>query len=243
MISLLWKEINGFFSSITGYLVIITFLLINASFLWLFSGNFNLIESGYASIDGLFLISPWVFMFLIPAITMRLFADEKRLGTLELILTKPLTELQIILSKYLAGLLLVVFSLLPTLIYFYSIYQLGNPVGNIDVGGTVGSYIGLLFLGASYTAIGLFASSLTDNQIVSFIISLALCFFFYFGFDQIAASDVFGSLNLLIYSLGINEHYISMSRGVIDSRDVLYFLSLIAAFLLATRLTLQSRKW
>jgi ABC-2 type transport system permease protein len=110
-------------------------------------------------------------------------------------------------------------------------------------GGTVGSYIGLLFLGASYTAIGLFASSLTDNQIVSFIISLALCFFFYFGFDQIAASDVFGSLNLLIYSLGINEHYISMSRGVIDSRDVLYFLSLIAAFLLATRLTLQSRKW
>jgi ABC-2 type transport system permease protein len=243
MISLLWKEINGFFSSITGYLVIITFLLINASFLWLFSGNFNLIESGYASIDGLFLISPWVFMFLIPAITMRLLADEKRLGTLELILTKPLTELQIILSKYLAGLLLVVFSLLPTLIYFYSIYQLGNPVGNIDVGGTVGSYIGLLFLGASYTAIGLFASSLTDNQIVSFIISLALCFFFYFGFDQIAASDVFGSLNLLIYSLGINEHYISMSRGVIDSRDVLYFLSLIAAFLLATRLTLQSRKW
>jgi ABC-2 type transport system permease protein len=243
MISLLWKEINGFLSSITGYLVIITFLLINASFLWLFSGNFNLIESGYASIDGLFLISPWVFMFLIPAITMRLFADEKRLGTLELILTKPLTELQIILSKYLAGLLLVVFSLLPTLIYFYSIYQLGNPVGNIDVGGTVGSYIGLLFLGASYTAIGLFASSLTDNQIVSFIISLALCFFFYFGFDQIAASDVFGSLNLLIYSLGINEHYISMSRGVIDSRDVLYFLSLIAAFLLATRLTLQSRKW
>jgi ABC-2 type transport system permease protein len=243
MISLLWKEINGFFSSITGYLVIITFLLINASFLWLFSGNFNLIESGYASIDGLFLISPWVFMFLIPAITMRLFADEKRLGTLELILTKPLTELQIILSKYLAGLLLVVFSLLPTLIYFYSIYQLGNPVGNIDVGGTVGSYIGLLFLGESYTAIGLFDSSLTDNKIVSFIISLALCFFFYFGFDQIAASDVFGSLNLLIYSLGINEHYISMSRGVIDSRDVLYFLSLIAAFLLATRLTLQSRKW
>ncbi len=243
MISLLWKEINGFFSSITGYLVIITFLLINASFLWLFSGNFNLIESGYASIDGLFLISPWVFMFLIPAITMRLFADEKRLGTLELILTKPLTELQIILSKYLAGLLLVVFSLLPTLIYFYSIYQLGNPVGNIDVGGTIGSYIGLLFLGASYTAIGLFASSITDNQIVSFIIGLALSFFFYFGFDQIAESGVFGSLNLLIYNLGINEHYISMSRGVIDSRDVLYFVSLIAAFILATRLTLQSRKW
>ena len=243
MISLLLKEINSFFSSITGYLVIITFLLINSSFLWLFSGDFNLLDSGYASIDGLFLISPWVFMFLIPAITMRLFADEKRLGTLELILTKPLTELQIILSKYLAGFLLVVFSLIPTLLYFYTMYQLGNPVGNIDMGGTVGSYIGLLFLGASYTAIGLFASSVTDNQIVSFIIGLALCFFFYFGFDQIAASGFFGGMDLFIYNLGINEHYVSMSRGVLDSRDLIYFLSVIALFVLATRLTLQSRKW
>jgi ABC-2 type transport system permease protein len=243
MISLLKKEISSFFSSVTGYLVIITFLLINSAFLWLFSGNFNLMDSGYASIDGLFLISPWVFMFLIPALTMRLFADEKRLGTLELLLTKPLTELQLVLSKYFAGLLLVLFSLLPTLIYFYSMYHLGNPVGNIDVGGTIGSYIGLLFLGASYTAIGLFASSLTDNQIVSFIISLGLCFFFYFGFDQIAESGVFTGFELIIYNLGINEHYVSMSRGVIDSRDVLYFASLIIAFILATRLVLQSRKW
>jgi ABC-2 type transport system permease protein len=243
MMSLLKKEISSFFSSVTGYLVIITFLLINSAFLWLFSGNFNLMDSGYASIDGLFLISPWVFMFLIPALTMRLFADEKRLGTLELLLTKPLTELQLVLSKYFAGLLLVLFSLLPTLIYFYSMYHLGNPVGNIDVGGTIGSYIGLLFLGASYTAIGLFASSLTDNQIVSFIISLGLCFFFYFGFDQIAESVVFTGFELIIYNLGINEHYVSMSRGVIDSRDVLYFASLIIAFILATRLVLQSRKW
>jgi ABC-2 type transport system permease protein len=243
MISLLFKEINSFFSSITGYLVIITFLLINSSFLWLFKGDFNLLDSGYASIDGLFLIAPWVFMFLIPAITMRLFADEKRLGTLELLLTKPLTELQIILSKYLAGLLLVIFSLIPTLLYFYTIYQLGNPVGNIDVGGTVGSYIGLLFLGASYTAIGLFASALTDNQVVSFIIGLALCFFFYFGFDQIAASQIFSGLDLFIYNLGINEHYVSMSRGVLDSRDVIYFISLTGLFILATRLILQSRNW
>lgn len=243
MISLLKKEISSFFSSVTGYLVIITFLLINSAFLWLFSGNFNLMDSGYASIDGLFLISPWVFMFLISALTMRLFADEKRLGTLELLLTKPLTELQLVLGKYFAGLLLVLFSLLPTFIYFYSIYQLGNPVGNIDVGGTVGSYIGLLFLGASYTAIGLFASSVTDNQIVSFIIALGLCFVFYFGFDQIAESGVFAGLELIIYNIGINEHYVSMSRGVIDSRDVLYFVSLIIAFILATRLVLQSRKW
>lgn len=243
MMSLLWKEINSFFSSITGYLVIITFLLINSAFLWIFNGNFNLLNSGYASIDGLFYIAPWVFMFLIPAITMRLFADEKRLGTLELIITKPLSELQIIIAKYLAGVLLVMFSLLPTLIYYYSIYQLGNPIGNIDVGGTMGSYIGLLFLGASYTAIGLFGSSLSDNQIVAFIISLALCFFFYFGFDQLAEMELFGGLDLVIYSLGINEHYISISRGVVDSRDVIYFLSLILIFVWATRLVIQSRKW
>jgi len=243
MISLLKKEISSFFSSVTGYLVIITFLLINSAFLWLFSGNFNLMDSGYASIDGLFMISPWVFMFLIPALTMRLFADEKRLGTLELLLTKPLSELQLVLGKYFAGLLLVLFSLIPTLIYFYSMYQLGNPVGNIDVGGTIGSYVGLLFLGASYTAIGLFASSLTDNQIVSFIIGLGLSFFFYFGFDQIAESGVFAGAELFIYNLGINEHYVSMSRGVIDSRDVLYFATLIIVFILATRLVLQSRKW
>lgn len=243
MISLLKKEISSFFSSITGYLVIITFLLINSAFLWLFSGNFNLMDSGYASIDGLFLISPWVFMFLIPALTMRLFADEKRLGTLELLLTKPITELQLVLGKYFAGLLLVLFSLLPTLIYFYSIYQLGNPAGNIDVGGTIGSYIGLLFLGASYTAIGLFASSLTENQIVSFITAMGLSFVFYFGFDQLAESGVFAGMELIIYNLGINEHYVSMSRGVIDSRDVLYFVSIIAVFILATRLVLKSRKW
>lgn len=243
MTSLLFKEINSFFSSITGYLVIVTFLLINSAFLWLFAGNFNLLNSGYASIDGLFMIAPWVFMFLIPAITMRLFADEKRLGTLELILTKPISELQIILAKYLAGLLLVVFSLLPTLIYFYTIYQLGNPVGNIDVGGTLGSYTGLLFLGASYTAIGLFGSSITDNQIVAFIASMALCFVFYFGFDQMAETGIFGDADLLIYSLGINEHYQSMSRGVIDSRDVLYFFSVIFIFVWATRLVIQSRKW
>ena len=243
MTSLLWKEINGFFSSITGYLVIIVFLLINSSFLWLFSGNFNLLDAGYASIDGLFLLAPWVFMFLIPAITMRLFADEKRLGTLELILTKPLTDLQIIFSKFLAGIILVIFALFPTLLYFYTMYQLGNPLGNIDTGGTMGSYIGLLFLAASYTAIGLFASATTDNQIVSFIIALALCFFFYFGFDQIAGSGMVGGLELIIYNLGINEHYVSMSRGVIDSRDVIYFLTLIGVFVFATRLVLQSRKW
>ncbi len=243
MISLLKKELNSFFSSITGYLVIVVFLLINSSFLWLFAGSFNILEGGYSSIDNLFLLAPWVFMFLIPAITMRLFADEKRLGTMELLLTKPLSEMQIILSKFFAGLLLVIFALLPTLLYFFSVYQLGNPVGNIDTGGTIGSYFGLLFLAGSYTAIGLFASSLTDNQIVSFIIAMALSFIFYFGFDQIAGLGIFGGLELLIFNLGINEHYVSMSRGVLDTRDIFYFLTVIGVFIYATRLVLQSRKW
>ena len=243
MRAIMLKEIRSFLNSVTGYLVIVVYLVINSVFLWLIPGNFNLIEGGYSSIDSLFLISPWVFMFLIPAITMRMFADEKRAGTMELLLTKPLTDMSIVWSKFSAGFILVLFSLLPTLIYYFSVYQLGNPMGNIDSGGTFGSYIGLLFLGSSYVAIGVFSSSLTDNQIIAFLIAMFLCFFFYFGFDQIAALGSFHSMELLIISLGISEHYTSMSRGVIDSRDVLYFLGLIVIFALATRLVIQSRKW
>lgn len=237
------KEIRSFLNSITGYLVITVYLLINSVFLWLFSGNFNLLEGSYASIDSLFLISPWVFMFLIPAITMRMFADEKKAGTMELLLTRPLTDMQIVWSKFSAGFILVLFSLIPTLIYYFSIYQLGNPVGNLDSGGTFGSYIGLLFLGSSYVAIGVFSSSLTDNQIISFLISLFLCFVFYTGFNEVAGLPVFENADLFILNLGISEHYTSMSRGVVDSRDVLYFVGLIVTFALATRLVLQSRKW
>ncbi|MEQ9262511.1 MAG: gliding motility-associated ABC transporter permease subunit GldF [Owenweeksia sp.] len=243
MRALMLKEIRSFLNSVTGYLVIVVYLVINSVFLWLVPGNFNLLEGGYASIDGLFLISPWVFMFLIPAITMRMFADEKRGGTMELLLTKPLTDMNIVWSKFSAGFILVLFSLLPTFIYYFSIYQLGNPVGNIDSGGTFGSYIGLLFLGSSYVAIGVFSSSLTDNQIIAFLIGMFLCFVFYFGFNQMATLGGFQNMELLILSLGISEHYTSMSRGVIDSRDVLYFIGLIVIFALATRLVIQSRKW
>ncbi|NVK29295.1 MAG: gliding motility-associated ABC transporter substrate-binding protein GldG [Flavobacteriia bacterium] len=241
--SLFSKEIRSFFNSITGYLVITVFLALNSLFLWIIEGNFNLLDSGYASIDGLFSISPWVFMFLIPAITMRMFADEKKAGTMEFLLTKPLTELQILAAKYFAALSLVIFSLLPTFLYCFTIYQLGDPVGNIDSGAAEGSYIGLFLLGAAYVAIGLFASSLTDNPIASFIFGALLSFIFYFGFDQIAELDIFGSADLLIYNLGINEHYLSISRGVIDSRDVLYFLGLIVFFGAMARLAIQSRKW
>ncbi len=241
--ALMLKEIRSFFNSVTGYLVIVVYLLINGLLLWLFPGVFNIIKGTYASIDSLFLISPWVFMFLIPAITMRMFADEKRAGTIELLLTRPITDLQLVWAKFAAGFILVLFAILPTLIYYFSVYQLGNPVGNIDSGGTFGSYIGLLFLGGSYVSIGVFASSLTENQIVSFLIALFLSLLMYIGFDQLAGLQLFGNADLLILQLGISEHYTSMSRGVIDSRDLLYFISLIVIFTLATRLVIQSRKW
>jgi len=243
MLTLLKKEVRGFLSSLIGYIVIAVFLLINGLFLWVFASDFNILDFGFASLDGLFMMAPFVFLFLIPAITMRSFADEHRSGTIEFLLTKPLTDLQIILAKYFAGLALVVFSVLPTLIYFYSVYQLGLPKGNIDTGGMWGSYIGLLFLGAAFVAIGLFASSISGNTIVSFIVAVFMSLFVYVGFDFIHSLDLFGSVDLFIKSLGINAHYHSMSRGVIDTRDVVYFVSLIAFFVLLTKLSIESRKW
>jgi ABC-2 type transport system permease protein len=243
MYSLFTKEIRSFLSSLIGYIVIIVFLLAISLFMWIIKGDSNVLDMGYANIDTLFAIAPWVFLFLIPAITMRSFADEKKSGTIELLLTRPLTDLQIILAKYLAGLVLVLFSLIPTLVYFYSVYKLGAPEGNIDTGGTWGSYIGLLFLGSSFVSIGLFASALTDNQIVSFILALAMSFFCYIGFEQISSLEFIGTADTLIANLGINAHYNSLSRGVIDSRDVIYFLSFNTLFMMCTRLVLQSRKW
>lgn len=243
MFTLLVKEINAFLSSLIGYIVVSVFLLINGLFLWVFSLEFNILDFGYAGINGLFMLAPFVFLFLIPAITMRSFSDEKRSGTIELLLTKPITDLQIILAKYFAGVILVLFSLLPTLIYFISVYKLASPVGNIDTGGTWGSYIGLLFLGAGFVSIGLFCSSVTNNQVISFILAVFLCGFFYIGFEFIYSFSLFGSFDLFIEQLGINAHYTSMSRGVIDTRDVLYFLSLITVFILLTKISLEKRKW
>ena len=243
MFSLLKKEINAFSGSLIGYIVIIVFLLINGLFLWVFPMDYNVLDSNYASLDGLFMLAPWVFLFLIPAITMRLFSDEKKSGTIELLLTKPLTDMQIVLAKYFAGFLLVLFSLIPTLIYFISVYNIANPVGNVDIGGFWGSYLGLLFLGAGFVAIGLFSSSITDNQIVSFIVSVFLCGFVYIGFDFIYQFELFGKIDLFIKGLGISAHYSSMSRGVIDTRDIVYFFSLITIFLLMTKMSVQSRKW
>ncbi len=243
MFTLLKKEIRSFLSSLIGYITITVFLLVISLFMWVLETDSNVMDNGYANIDPLFILAPWVFLFLIPAITMRSFADEKKAGTIELLLTRPLTDLQIILAKYFAGLILVVFSLIPTLIYYYSVHKLGSPVGNIDTGGMWGSYIGLLFLGAAFVSIGIFASAITDNQVVSFILALFLCFFIYTGFDFIGSFSLFGKFDTVILSLGINQHYVSMSRGVIDTRDMIYFLSLIALFVISTRTVLESRKW
>lgn len=243
MIALFKKEINSFFSTLTGYIVIIVFLVATSLFMWTFPGELNILESGYANMDTLFIIAPWIFLFLVPAVTMRMFADEKRSGTLELLLTRPLNDLLIVLGKFFAGLLLVLVSLIPCLIYFLSVYLLGNPVGNIDTGGTWGSFIGLFFLAAIYVSIGVFSSSLSDNQIIAFIVALILCFFFYIGFDFISSVSFFKPVDEFIMTLGINEHYKSMSRGVIDSRDMVYYILVIVLFVMLTKVVIQSRKW
>jgi len=237
------KEITGFFSSLTGYVVMVVFLTLNSLFMWVFPGQMNVLDTGYASLESLFAFAPWAFLFLVPAITMRMIADEKRMGTLELLYVRPVTELQIVFAKFLASWSLVVLSLVPTLVFFWSVYQLGSPPGNIDMGGTWGSYIGLVFLGGIYAAIGVFASAVTDNQIVAFIAGVLLCFMVYLGFDFVGGLAGSGYLELLISRLGIDHHYNSISRGVLDSRDLLYFLGVIALFLMSTRLVLQKSKW
>ncbi len=256
MLTLLRKEINSFFSSLIGYLAIITFLLANGLFLWVFPGDMNILNNGYSDIAPLFDLAPWVFLFLVPAVTMRLFAEEKRTGTIELLYTRPLSELQIVLGKYLAGLSLVLLSLLPTLIYFYSAYDLGiakesitdssfwgiftgNLSGNMDVGATWGSFIGLFFLSAIYVAIGVFASAISESQIAAFILAVVLSFAFYLGFEALAMLEIWGNGADWVENIGINAHYMSMSRGVIDSRDLLYFLSVIGFIIYLTQLLLQ----
>lgn len=242
MYTLFLKEVRSFLSSIIGYMAMLVFLALVSLFLWVFPQDLNILTTGYASLDPLFSLAPWVFLFLGPAITMRTFSEEKRTGTIELLLTRPLSELQIVLAKFFAGFVLVLLSLLPTLLYYWSVHALGSPVGNLDVGGTWGSYIGLVFLSAAFVAIGVFASALTSSQIVAFILAVFLSLICYIGFDQVALLMPEG-LDTVMYNLGINEHYISMSRGVIDTRDVLYFVSLIAVFVVGTKTVLESRKW
>jgi ABC-2 type transport system permease protein len=243
MLSIFQKEINSFFSSLIGYIVIGVFLVVLGLIMFVFSDT-SILSFNYATLDQLFSIAPMIFMFLIPAITMRSFAEENQTGTIELLVTRPLFDLEIILGKFFACLGLVVFAIIPTLLYYYTVYQLGSPQGNIDSGAILGSYIGLIFLAGAFVSIGLFASSLTQNQITSFILATFLCFIFYWGFWFFSKLPAFvGKGDDIVQMIGIDYHYNSMSRGVIDSRDVIYFISLIGVFIMMTATSLERRKW
>jgi len=243
MFAIFRKEINGFFSSLTGYLVIIAFLIINSLFMWVLPGEFNILDSGYAGLDTLFYLSPWIFLFLVPAITMRMIAEERRLGTIELIYSKPVTERSIVYGKFLASVSLVLLALLPGVVYYITVWMLGEVPGNLDQGGTLGAFLGLFFLAAAYAAAGIFASSLTDNQVIAFIVAVLLSLFMFAGFDSFAYLPGLKKVDEYIISLGINEHYKSISRGVIDIRDIAYYITVVVIFNEATRLSLLSRKW
>lgn len=239
MIALFRKELASFFSSLIGYLVLAVFILATGLFLFVFDGDFNILNSGYANIDGLFILAPWIFLFLIPAISMRFFSEESKSGTIELLLTMPITDFSIVFGKFLAGIVLLFFALIPTILYVITVYALGSPVGNLDTGATIGAYIGLFFLGGIYLSIGTLISSLTENQIVAFIITAATCFVFFIGFDFLA--ETIPSLSFLT-TIGIDEHYNSISRGVIDTRDILYFVCFIAFFLYLTTLSIAKKR-
>ena len=234
MFSVFKKELRTFFSNATGYIVIGIFLLLTGLFLWVIPGEYNILDAGYANVDGLFYLAPWLFLFLCPAVTMRLFAEEKQTGTWELLVTKPLSKLEIVLGKYLAGWLLVALALVPTLLYYCSVSYLAEPVGNVDSGAFWGSFIGLFFLAAVYVAIGVFSSSLSNNQIISFVVAVVLSFFFYYGFEVLTGFFTSGQSIQLLEFFGIHAHYKSMSRGVIDSRDLIYYLVVSVGFLSAT---------
>ncbi|MEM7187710.1 MAG: gliding motility-associated ABC transporter permease subunit GldF [Bacteroidota bacterium] len=235
MKALISKEINGFFAGPMGYLVIAVFLVINGLFLWVFAGEYNIFDAGFADLASFFELAPWVLLLLIPAVTMRAFSDEKKMGTMELLLTKPISLPRIILGKYLGAVLLIMLALLPSLLYVFTISDLGNPAGNWDVGSTVGSYIGLLFLSLTYAAVGIFASTLSQNQIVAFIAAVFICFALYFGFDGL--SSISSALDVSYF--GLKSHYNSISKGVIDTRDLVYFVSVSGLFLVFTYLNLS----
>lgn len=240
MKAILLKEFRSFFGSPIGYLVIAIFLLLTGLFLWVFEGDYNILNSGFADLTPFFTIAPWILLFLIPAVTMRSFADEKKQGTMELLLTKPVSTLEIVNGKFWGSFLLLLIAILPTLVYVKVIYDLGLPEGNLDFGSTLGSYFGLLFLMGAYTAIGIYTSSLSDNQIVAFLLSVLLCFVLYFGFQGISTFEFWGNFGNAVASLGMDYHYKSISRGVIDTRDITYFLSIISLFIALTVFKLKN---
>lgn len=242
MFRIFLKEINSFLDSLIGYAVVVVFLVAVGLLMWVFPET-SVLDYGFAEMDTLFTLGPFVFIFLVPAITMRSFAEERKMGTLEWLLTKPVSEGDLVLGKFLAAVCLVVLSLAPTLIYYVTLYQLGNPVGNVDTSGVIGSYVGLILLGAVFCALGILASSLVANQIVAFLLAALLSFLLFSGFESMAALIADGSIALLVRQVGIQYHFESLSRGLIDSRDVAYFFALGGVLLLGAKTVLSSRSW
>ncbi|RAJ04098.1 ABC-2 type transport system permease protein [Chitinophaga skermanii] len=243
MLAIYKKEFRQFFSSITGYVAILLFLLANTLFLFVFPST-SLLDAGYANLDPLFELAPNIFLLLIPAITMRSFSDEFKSGTMELLSTKPLGWWQIVWGKFLASATIVLISLIPTIVYYIAVNQLSAIHNNLDNGGILGAYIGLLLLGCTFTAIGVWSSSLTSNAVVAFLVAVAVCFVFYNGFDALSKVPAFvGKGDYYLQMAGIKFHYASISRGVIDSRDIVYFASVIWLMLYLTKTSLQRKIW
>jgi len=240
MLSICKKELHQFFSSLTGYIAIILFLLVNGFFLFVLKDS-NIFDFGYASLDKFFELAPWIFIFLVPALAMRSLAEEFKTGTFEILQTKPLSKWQIVTGKYFSILIVLLFVIVPTFIYIFTIKKL-SATGNIDSGGITGSYIGLFLLAAVFAAISLCCSSFTNNAVVAFLVSAFVCLILYFGFNAISKLPVFlGKADYYIEMIGIDFHYRSISRGLLDSRDVLYFVSIIFLFLLITVQNLHKR--
>ena len=242
MLQVLSKEFSSFLNSLIAYVVIGVFLLAMGLLMWVFPDT-SVMDYGYADMQTLFSLAPYVFIFLIPAITMRSFAEEKKAGTMELLFTKPLSDWDIILGKYLSAFLLALFALLPTIVYYYCIYMLGNPKGNLDTPGIIGSYLGLSMVAAAFCAVGIFASCITPNQIVAFVVGAFLCFLLFSGFESISSLPLLATNSLGVKQFGILFHYESLSRGLIDTRDLIYFFSLVLIVLSITKLILGSRQW
>jgi len=239
MRSLFFKEINAFFGSLTGYLVLALFLVALGLIVWVFPES-SVLDYGFADLESLFVYTPYVFTFLIPALSMRAISEERKSGTWELLRTSPLSLVQIIIAKYLALITLVFLAVLPTLLYAYSIMQLGEPIGNLDLAGFFGSWIGLLMIGAAFSAVGLFASALTSQQVVAFVLGVFLCFLLYFGFSALSEM-LTGEIAYWVEELSLSYHYISLSRGVVDSRDVFFLFGMIWLFLGASVLVLRNK--
>lgn len=238
MRALYLKEIQSFLSSIIGYVFILIFIVTCWLFLWVISDYYNLLEGGVADLIPFFNIAPLILLVLIPAITMRSFAEEKRTGTIELLYTRPLSDFKILMAKYLSGITLVVIALLPTLIFYFSIHELGNPIGVIDDGATITSYLGLILLSASFVSVGIFCSTITNNQIVAFILSMFVCWFLYSGLSLLGSYATFAGLDTYIKYAAIDFHYESIKKGVLIFSDLFYFLSLIFFFLFASHIVL-----